>query len=249
MANSVNRKANPQTYLRQIQQEKAARKRELMNAQKNDIKAVRDFYTEQSKQLDSESAAAVNHIKEESRQIAAAERAERAQRIEFEAEQKRLAREEAYSSRNQNASEASAQNSVEKKNLSYQPQRKPLIQNYETKDTDTFYHVQDRGSRITENPQAYVIEAYAPEHEKDNLRVSIQRNKAIISGQRKFADEAEEPGKVMRTNNFQSFREEFQFDRPVSHEGMTRERVGDFIRFSIPKLEAVVNPTDEDSMA
>jgi len=43
----------------------------------------------------------------------------------------------------------------------------------------------------------------------------------------------------MRTNNYQSFREEFKFDRPVSGEGMTRERIGDFIRFTIPKLEAV----------
>jgi len=45
--------------------------------------------------------------------------------------------------------------------------------------------------------------------------------------------------KNMRTNNYQSFREEFKFDRPVSGEGMTRERIGDFVRFTIPKLEAV----------
>lgn len=250
MANSVNRKSNPTTYLRQIQQEKAARKREIMNSQKEDIKAVRDYYTGQAKQLDAETAAAVNHIKEESRQMAAAEREERTRKAEADAEQKRLQREQFYAERDsENVEEASAQNSVEKKNLNYKPQRKTLVQNYETKETDSFYRVQDRGSRVTESPQAYVIEAYVPEHEKDNLRVSIQRNKAIISGQRKFADEAEDPNKKMRTNSFQSFREEFKFDRPVSHEGMTRERVGDFIRFSIPKLEAVAEPSDEDSMA
>ncbi len=107
--------------------------------------------------------------------------------------------------------------------------------------------MQDRGSHVSESSDGYVIEAYAPEHEKDNLRVSIQRNKAVISGQRKFADEAqdENDNKVMRTNNFQSFREEFKFDRPVSHEGMTRERVGDYVRFTIPKLEAIESPDKE----
>lgn len=105
--------------------------------------------------------------------------------------------------------------------------------------------MQDRGSRVSDSGDAYVIEAYAPEHEKDNLRVSIQRDKAVISGQRKFADQAADESKIMRTNNYQSFREEFKFERPVSQEGMTRERIGDYIRFSIPKLESIKNPGDK----
>ncbi len=120
-----------------------------------------------------------------------------------------------------------------------------ITQNYETKDTDRFYKVQDRGSRISDNGSIYVIEAYAPEHEQNNLRVSVQKNRAIISGQRKHADEVDQGNKKIRTNNFQTFREEFKFDRPVSHEGMTRERVGDFVRFTIPKLEAIETPDDE----
>lgn len=54
----------------------------------------------------------------------------------------------------------------------------------------------------------------------------------------------------MQTSNYQSFREEFKFTRPVTSDGMTRERSGDFVRFSIPKLEAVQYPTeipDEES--
>lgn len=88
---------------------------------------------------------------------------------------------------------------------------------------------------MTEKSHAYVIDAYAPKHEKDNLRVSVQKDKAVVSGHRKFNDEAVENGKVMRTSNFQSFSEEFKFDSPVESEGMTRERHGDFVRFSIPK--------------
>ncbi len=115
---------------------------------------------------------------------------------------------------------------------------------------DDFYSVQDRGSRLSESPSDYTIEAYAPLHEKDNLRVSIQNNKAIVSGQRKFNNEVDDGVKKMQTSNFQSFREEFKFERPVTTDGMTRERSGDFVRFSIPKLESVQNTTvipDEES--
>lgn len=134
---------------------------------------------------------------------------------------------------------------VEKKSIyNRRAQTEPLIQNYETKETDKFYQVQDRGSRLSDNGNAYIIEAYAPEHEQSNLRVSVQNNKAVISGQRKHSEEAEKGNKKISTNNFQTFREEFKFDRPVSHQGMTRERVGDFVRFLIPKLEAVDEPDD-----
>ena len=98
---------------------------------------------------------------------------------------------------------------------------------------------------MSDDGDFYIIEAYAPEHEKDNLRVSIQRDKAVISGQRKFGGEAQDDLKNIKTNNYQSFREEFKFERPVSQEGMTRERVGDYIRFSIPKLEAIKEPDEK----
>lgn len=111
MADSVQNKRNQQSYLRQVQQEKASRKRDLIKAQNEDIKSVRNYYADQTKQLETETEATINHIKEESRQMAAAERQERADRLEFEAEQKQMARDEVAASRSQNASEAS-----EKKN-------------------------------------------------------------------------------------------------------------------------------------
>lgn len=89
MADSVQNKKTQQTYLRQINQEKAERRREIMSNQKDDIKSVRDYYADQTKQLESESAAAISHINEESRQIAAAHRAQRAEQAQAEAQQKR----------------------------------------------------------------------------------------------------------------------------------------------------------------
>lgn len=239
MADSVKARSNSQTYLRQVQQEKARYKRELMDAQRKDIQAVREYYADQNKQLEKEAQAAVVEIKDEARQIAAAEREARAQEAAYVAEQKQLDRQQRQMEMG-NSSDQASTSSVEKKNFyNSKTERAPVVQNYQTVDTDDFYRVQNRGSRLSEGPGYYVIEAYAPEHEKDNLRVSIQRNKAVISGQRKFSDEAADGDKNMRTSNYQSFREEFAFDRPVSGQGMTRERIGDFVRFSIPKLEAV----------
>lgn len=246
MADSIQAKRDQQTYLRQVQQEKAERKRELMRAQQDDIKAVRNYYAEESQNLEADTAAAISHIREESRQLAEADRQERQDRIQAEAEERMAAREEQRANRQIASEDASASSAEKKKLYTRQTQKSALIQNYETKETDDFYHVQNRGSRISESPNGYVIEAYAPEHEKDNLKVSIQRNKAVISGQRKFADEAQEGNKKMRTNNYQSFREEFDLGRPVSDAGMKRERVGDYVRFTIPKLEATEEPESDD---
>ncbi|MGZ3691170.1 MAG: Hsp20/alpha crystallin family protein [Pseudobdellovibrio sp.] len=238
MADAISKKDNSQTYLRQIQQEKAKYKRELMEAQRNDMKQVRDYYADQNKQLEQESAAAVVEIKQEARDMAAADRQERAQAQADLTAQRKADREQRLAG---NSNSDASESSVEKKNLnssSTAANKRALTQNYETKETDNFYRVQNRGSKMSEGAGYYTIDAYAPEHEKDNLRVSIQRNKAVISGQRKFQDEAGDDGKVMRTNNYQSFREEFKFNRPVSGEGMTRERIGDYVRFNIPMLEA-----------
>lgn len=106
---------------------------------------------------------------------------------------------------------------------------------------DNFYKVQDRGNEISEDAFGYYIDAYAPEGEKDSIRVSITDDKAIISGSRKAQNELQQDDKKITTNNFQTFREEFAFGQPVMSDGMTRERDGDYIRFFIPKLSSKIN--------
>lgn len=105
--------------------------------------------------------------------------------------------------------------------------------------------MQDRGSQVVERRNHYLVKAYAPPHEKDEVRISVQNNRAVISGQRKFSDVSQDENKKIQTNNFQSFREEFKFDLPVSHEGMTRERDGDYIVFTIPKMESFRTDLDD----
>ena len=220
-----NRKAL-QTEIRSNQQELARKKQELAAQQKEDLASMKSYYADKNRELDSTSAASVNHIK-------------------LEAKNKSQTEDQDSASEDQSQTKQTSQRSVEKKSTyNRKAQTEPMIQNYETKESDKFYKVQDRGSRLKENSNAYIIEAYAPEHEQNNLRVSIQNNKATISGQRKHSEAAEMENKKITTNNFQTFREEFHFDRPVSHQGMTRERIGDFVRFSIPKLEAVKDPEE-----
>ena len=218
MAESIQNRKALQTQIRTNQQDLARKKQELAAQQKEDLQSMKSFYADKNRELDTTSAATVNHIK-----------------LEAQSESQEPSVD----------AEPQAPQSVQKKTTyNRKAQTEPIIQNYETKESDKFYKVQDRGSRLKENGNAYIIEAYAPEHEQNNLRVSIQNNKATISGQRKHSEAAEMENKKITTNNFQTFREEFKFDRPVSHQGMTRERIGDFVRFSIPKLEAVKDPDD-----
>ncbi|MBC7740896.1 MAG: Hsp20 family protein [Bdellovibrionaceae bacterium] len=262
MAESI-KPTSPKTYLRQIQQEQAQKKRDLMAAQKEELKSLRQHFTEQSMRVDAESAAAINHIKSGGVDNSIEARAERGGQAKLAAAQREAEVKELRAGQFKPQSPASRaietdpnnetetvgdkQQIYNRKAQTSAAPKQTIQQNYETKETDDFYRVQNRGSRISENQQGYVIEAYAPEHEKDNLRVSIHRNRAVVSGQRKFGDQADDGTKIMRTNNFQTFREEFKFDRPVSNEGMTRERVGDYVRFTIPKLEAMENPEIDET--
>lgn len=235
MADSINKFKNQQnTYLREVQQEKAALKRDLAAQQQQDLISLRQYYKDENKKIDEQSADAVNHIRTETKEMVAQYMDQRRQNQE----QYRLQQEEQRQAR---LSETSGiESSSAKGTYDRHGKQKPMIQNHESdKGSDDFYKVQNRGSRVVEKKNNYVIEAYAPAHEKDNIQVSVHRDKAIVSGKRKFGDSVEDGDKKMSTSNFQTFREEFKFNRPVSNEGMTRERNGDYVRFTIPKLEAI----------
>lgn len=113
---------------------------------------------------------------------------------------------------------------------------------YAGKEDDPFYKLQERGNRLRENPDFYIIEAYVPAHEKDSIKINIRDNQASISGKRAFVDKIEEDGRKLETNSYQSFREDFAFDKPVITAGMTRERHGDYVHFWVPKLASFDNP-------
>lgn len=236
MADSIQNRRASQENIQLVQQEKSERKKQLSEQSREEMKNLKAKYQELSKEIDQESTAVINHIKMEAKEDNAAAKAER-----------RESKAATYSRKDiqqkANGKEAN-QSSVAARSISTEKPA-PAVQNYATKETDQFYQVQDRGSRVSEVNNGYVIEAYAPEHEKDNLRMSVANNRATISGKRKFQDSVDEGTKKISTNNFQTFHEEFKFERPVASEGMTRERQGDYVKFFIPKLEAL--KFDEES--
>lgn len=109
---------------------------------------------------------------------------------------------------------------------------------YSGKEDDPFYKVQDRGSSMKDTANFYVIEAYVPEHEKDQVQVIVHQDKALVTGQRKFVDKTEDENKKISTNTYQSFKEEFSFEQPVITEGIARVRDGDYMVVTIPKLNS-----------
>lgn len=108
---------------------------------------------------------------------------------------------------------------------------------YMGKAEDPFYKVQNRGSDMQETRYNYVIHAYVPDHEKDAIHVTVDKNKAVVHGQRSFQDRLEDAdGKKVSSSSYQTFREEFAFEKPIIPEAMTRERQGDWIQIVVPKL-------------
>ncbi len=233
MSDAINNRKDNQEYIRQVQQTKSERRKELAQSAQEDLRSLKQHYKDENAKLEEESSAVINHIKADTE---ATDQEARAEQIEKKQQAQTYNRSGKTESRPQ-PQQAARQSNSEK------PQA--MTQNYVTRGTDAFYKVQDRGSQISERSDGYEIQAYVPEHEKDNLRVTIQNDKAIISGKRKFKDAIETEDKKISTNNFQTFHEEFKLGRPVSTAGMTREREGDYIKFFIPKLESI--DFDEES--
>ena len=113
---------------------------------------------------------------------------------------------------------------------------------YSGKEDDPFYKVQDRGSELSEDRHFYVLKAYVPEHEKENVQVIIQKDRASVATQRQFNEKlSDDSGKKIETNSAQTLREEFSFDTPIITEGIARERSGDYVFVTIPKLQSFKN--------
>ena len=237
MSDAINNRKDNQEYIRQVQQTKSERRKELAQSAQEDLRSLKQHYKDENARLDEESSAVINHIKTDTEATDQEARAEQIEKKQQAQTYNRSGKTESRPQAQQAARQSTKPTSREKPAA--------MTQNYVTRDTDAFYKVQDRGSQISESSDGYEIQAYVPEHEKDNLRVTIQNDKAIISGKRKFKDAVETEDKKISTNNFQTFHEEFKLGRPVSTAGMTREREGDYIKFFIPKLESI--KFDEES--
>jgi HSP20 family molecular chaperone IbpA len=107
---------------------------------------------------------------------------------------------------------------------------------YADQKSDPFYRMVNVDGRLSEHADQFVFTAKIPEHEQDRININIRGNELIISGKRKSEETLEvEPGRISRTNSYQSFSENFPLGFPVDSKNMTREFQGDTLVVRIPK--------------
>jgi HSP20 family molecular chaperone IbpA len=107
---------------------------------------------------------------------------------------------------------------------------------YTDQKSDPFYRMVNVDGKITEQADQFVFTAKIPEHEQDRININIRGNELVISGKRKSEEAVEvEPGRISRTNSYQSFSENFPMNFPVDPKNMTREYEGDMLVVRIPK--------------
>jgi HSP20 family molecular chaperone IbpA len=110
---------------------------------------------------------------------------------------------------------------------------------YLDRSEDPFYKIENRDSRFNETLSAYVLEAFIPEHEKNNITIRVQPDKITLQGLRGFQDSVMDDNRTLSTSSSQSFREEFKFDTPVIAKAALQERDGDYVRVTIPKVNSL----------
>lgn len=110
------------------------------------------------------------------------------------------------------------------------------VEHYDERKDDPFYKVQETDARIRETPSSYILETRIPQHERNNIKVKVQDDKAVISGTRSFVDKIDEGDRALSTNSYQTYKEEFRFEKPVASKAIIQERDGDYLKVIIPKM-------------
>lgn len=237
MADAIQNRKLTQENIQMLQQDKIDKKRVLAERQREEIKELRTKYKQLNNEIVNDTQAAINHIKVEAEEETAAAKAERLENQKSATYNRRGVQQ------NNNGEEVNQ--SSNRSSRSILSEKPTLAADKATKKENQFFKTQDIGSQISESFDGYTIETFAPEAEKDSFRMSIANNRAVLSGKRKFQDSVEDGIKKMSTNNFQTFHEEFKFDRPIDEKRITHERDGDKVVFFIPKLESL--SFDEES--
>jgi HSP20 family molecular chaperone IbpA len=118
------------------------------------------------------------------------------------------------------------------------------VERYAERENDPFYKVEDRDTQVHETLDSYIVRAFVPDYEKENVKIHVSGNKATVTGNRAFHDKVEgDDGRKVTTNSFQTFHEEIPFEHPVAAEAVYQQREGDYLTVTIPKLGSNFNGT------
>lgn len=122
MAESIQNKNMDRGYIRELQQDKNSKKKELAELQREDIKQVKSFYAEKNKEIDDDTSAAINHIKSEQTDNDQIDRQAKSEERRAQLDEKRLEAQDRAAERQAGVSQASVYNregrlpaSIEKK--------------------------------------------------------------------------------------------------------------------------------------
>lgn len=222
MANSIQAKNQAHNeQIRQIQQEKADKKKALNEQAQQDIKDLRARYQNESQKLDQDTTAAINHIKQEMGEDLDQERLK-----SLEAREK--AKAEVYNRRGETTSS--------------QKIKQSSITATETKRSQNLTSIsqensQTPSSQLIDQGESYLLKPSTPDNQENNLRLNLQENKAILTGKRKFDSHEIVDGKKISSKNFQIFREEIPLSEAISVKDAQEIKNGQKTEIILPKLE------------
>lgn len=213
MTDAIQQRRQNQDYIRQIQQDKTEKKKQLAENMREEMKTLKENYQKENQKIDEETGAAVNHIQETMSEDYKKQQTEKVEMATY------------------NRKMLMAQKAAEQKERSEQAHVKTS-----SVSTATNSSHKNGTSKVLEKQDSYVIETTVPQSEQDTVEMSVQDNKIILSGQRKSQDLAEDESQKIKTNNLQIFNEEFKLDHAINSNGISKITEGDTIRYFIPKL-------------
>ena len=106
---------------------------------------------------------------------------------------------------------------------------------FSKKQDDPFYRMAQVQGSLTESDSHYIVKAEVPEHEKENIKVTVKDDKVIVQGSRRFKDAIDQETSKISTENYQSFREVIPLEHPVKDKFTSRHWADGILTVKIPK--------------
>lgn len=106
---------------------------------------------------------------------------------------------------------------------------------YSSKKGDPFYRITQPKAELGETGDHYVVKTRVPEHEKDNVKITVKDDKVVVHGSRRFEDNIEDEEGRLATNSYQTFRQEIPLEHPVREKYLQKSYQDGVLTVKIPK--------------
>lgn len=107
---------------------------------------------------------------------------------------------------------------------------------FNQRNEDPFYRAITLGLQVQDTPDAFIVRAPIPEHEKDRIQLNVRGNELIVSGKRKNEEKlTTESGNTVTTSSYQAYSEAVPLDWPIDPRGITRSFEGGVLSIRLPK--------------